>query len=106
MRVVGAALWLLAASAAGQTPPPVTTAQPTADMPGDEVVVTAGKRRCDLSIADRLISDREFRDRAREWAAGRPVRIVVPDGASYRCQARIVFRLGKYGVHRAVFVTR
>ncbi len=76
---------------------------PVATPPPDEVVVTAHKRKCQLSIADRIVRDKEFRARAAAWATGTPVRVVIADGASYRCLARIVFRLNEYGVTRVNF---
>ena len=57
-----------------------------------------------MRIADRLIADTDFRRMAPIWAAGRPVRIMVPRGSSYRCQARILWRLERFGVHHAIFV--
>ena len=72
--------------------------------PGEaEVVVIARRRTCEISIADRIVKDREFRARAREWANGTPVRVVVADRADYRCLAKIAFRLKDYGVTRIVF---
>lgn len=64
----------------------------------DEIVVTAVKQKCRVRLADRLLSDREFDARAREWAAGRPLRVVAPAGADYKCLARIAFRLNDRGV--------
>lgn len=96
------AILLQAAAAPAPEAPP--GAPPSA--PADEVVVVGHRGRCTTRIADRLISDREFRARAAEWAAGRSVRIIVPAGSDYRCMARIMFRLNRYGVRNAVFVTR
>lgn len=73
---------------------------------GDDIVVTARRGHCRMRIADRLMADAEFRRMAPEWAAGRPVRIVVPRGSSYVCQARILLKLERYGVHNAVFIDR
>jgi hypothetical protein len=64
----------------------------------------ARRRRCEIKIAERIVNDGEFRRRAAEWAAGRPVRVVVRPGESYRCMARIMFRLGDHGVRNAEFV--
>ncbi len=72
--------------------------------PGDDIVVVARRGKCTTRIADRIMSDGEFRARASEWAAGRPVRITVPAGSSYTCMAQIVFRLERYGVRNAIFV--
>lgn len=89
-------------------PPPLSAPPPAAvqqtPTEGDDIVIVARRRRCDLGIADRIMSDKEFRARAKEWAAGQLVRIRVPRGSSYMCQANIMFRLKRYGVVRAVFV--
>ena len=69
-----------------------------------DVVVTARKRHCDVSVAHRILSDKEFDTRAAEWAAGVPVRVHAPDGASRKCLARIFFKLADRGVIRAEFV--
>ena len=75
------------------------------ESPIDEIVVTAAKRgRCDLSVAGRIIADPEFKARAAEWRAGRPVTVVVPASARVTCLAKIMFRLADHGVTRAVFV--
>lgn len=68
-----------------------------------EVVVTARKRKCEIAIADRIVKDKEFRARAAEWAGGTPVRVVIANGASYKCLAKIVFKLNDYGVRRVTF---
>lgn len=70
----------------------------------DEIIVTAVKKKCRVSIADRIIGDSEFKAKAKEWAAGKPVRVRVPAGSSYTCMAKIMFRLNEYGVTRATFV--
>jgi hypothetical protein len=76
---------------------------PRADA-GDDVVVIARHRKCALGTADHLISDRGFREKAREWASGRPVRVHVPAGSPVRCEAEMMFRLNRYGVIRATFI--
>jgi len=77
---------------------------PAVDDTPEDVVVVSRRGRCDLSIANRIISDREFRAKTREWAANRAVRVRVPVGSTIRCEAKIMFRLGRYGVTRATFV--
>lgn len=72
--------------------------------PGDEIVVRATKRKCRLAIANRILSDAEFQRRAAEWAAGRPVRVIVPAATDYKCLAKIMFRLNEHGVKRAAFI--
>lgn len=69
-----------------------------------DVVVVARKRRCDVSVADRILSSKEFDARAAEWAAGVPIRVSAPDRASRKCLAKIVFRLADRGVMRVEFV--
>ena len=69
-----------------------------------EIVVTARRAKCDVSVAKRVISDREFRARAAEWAAGTPVRVVAPSRADIRCLAKITFRLADHGVRNVEFV--
>lgn len=75
-----------------------------AEPPVADIVVVARRQKCDVSIASRLISDREFRARAREWATGTIVRVHAPARSSYQCLAKIMFKLGDYGVTRAEFV--
>lgn len=89
---------LMAQAVPAPAPPP--TVEPLVEQ---EVVVTARRRSCQLSIADRVVGSREFRARAVEWRAGTPVRVVVTDGADYRCLAKIAFRLRDYGVTRIIF---
>lgn len=69
-----------------------------------DVVVVARKRRCDIAVADRILSSEEFDARAAEWAAGVPVRVSAPTASSRKCLAKIVFRLADRGVRRVAFV--
>lgn len=69
-----------------------------------EVVVVAKSRKCDLAIGGRTMRDADFKRHAAEWAAGRPVRIVVPHAARTQCLAKIMFKLHDRGVTRAEFV--
>lgn len=71
---------------------------------GDDIVVTARRRRCDVSIAGRVINSSEFRAHAAEWRVGRPIRVVVPPEARVSCLAKIMFRLADHGVTRAEFI--
>lgn len=87
--MIATLLFLLQAAPAG--PPPA------------EVVVVARKRKCDVSEADRVLSDAEFRRRAAEWAQGTPVRVRAPTATDYKCLARIVLKLHEHGVKRVVF---
>lgn len=70
----------------------------------DDVVVVAHRSKCSLQIARRMLSDRAFTARAAEWAAGKPVRIVMDEATGYRCMAKVLFRLGEHGVTNAEFV--
>lgn len=69
-----------------------------------EIVVTARRRKCDVSVADHILSDREFAARAPEWAAGEPLRVVAAQRTDYKCLAKIAFRLNDHGVKRFIFV--
>lgn len=69
-----------------------------------EVVVVARRRKCDTSVAGRILSTREFDARAADWAAGTPVRVVAPARSDLRCLARITFRLADKGVRQVEFV--
>jgi hypothetical protein len=68
-----------------------------------EIVVVARSRKCDVSVANRVLSDAEFKRRATEWAAGTPVRVVAPPDTDYRCLAKIAFRLADRGVKKIIF---
>ena len=76
----------------------------TVGAQADDVVVVAQRKKCSLQIAKRMLSDREFNARAAEWAAGKPVRIVMDETTGYRCMAKVLFRLGDRGVTNAEFV--
>ena len=69
-----------------------------------EVVVVAKSRKCDLAIGGRTMRDADFKRHAAEWAAGRPVRVVVPHAARTQCLAKIMFKLHDRGVTQAEFV--
>ena len=78
----------------------------SADPPPQDVVVVAKRGKCGIAIANRILSSREFADRATDWAKGTPVRVVVPRGSGYRCLAKIMFKLHDKGVTHADFVDR
>lgn len=84
----------------------LTIQQATTAPAEDEIVVRASRRKCEMAIADRILSDAEFKARAAEWAAGKPVRVIVPNGTDYKCLAKIMFRLNDHGVTHAAFVDR
>ncbi|RMB25708.1 hypothetical protein C8J47_3656 [Sphingomonas sp. PP-F2F-G114-C0414] len=80
---------------------------PSSDAPGEtprEIIVVAKSRKCDLSSAGWTLRNADFRKYAVEWAAGRPIRIVVPRAARTMCLAKIMFKLHDHGVTRAEFV--
>lgn len=87
----------------------VSTALPaqTPTTPEPEIVIRAVRGKCRVQLDQRLLSDRELAARSGEWAAlGHPVRVVSPDGADYKCLAKIAFTLNKYGVRLIHFVDR
>ncbi|MGU3392462.1 hypothetical protein [Sphingomonas sp. M1A8_2b] len=69
-----------------------------------EIIVVAKSRKCDLSSAGRTLRIVDFKTYAVEWAAGRPVRIIVPRAARTKCLAKIMFKLHDHGVTQAEFV--
>lgn len=79
---------------------------PPPPVEADEIVVTAARRKCHVRLADRILSDSEFSAHAEEWAKGKPVRVAAPDSASYKCLAKIAFRLSEKGVRLIEFVDR
>lgn len=90
---------MIAALAAAMLAPPAA-----AEPEGDTIIVRAVRRRCRMEVANRILSDREFRARAAEWAEGRPVRVHAPEASGYKCLARIAFRLSERGVRLIHFV--
>ncbi len=87
---------LLMLPAPALAPPPA--AEPV------EIVVTARRDKCRVSLADRVLSNRELNARADEWAKGTAVRIVAPERLGYKCLAKIAFRLGDRGVRLIEFI--
>lgn len=83
--------------------PPVREPAATAAPAPDEtaiVVVAQVRNRCAVRFADHTLTESELAVRARQWAAaGTPLRIVRPRGATYGCLAKIAQHLGQYGVH-------
>ncbi|RYF11022.1 MAG: hypothetical protein EOO77_20315 [Oxalobacteraceae bacterium] len=73
------------------------------DVP-HEIVVVAKSRKCDFALGGRTMRDADFKRHAAEWAAGRPVRVVVPHAVRTRCLAKIMFKLHDLGVTHAEFV--
>jgi len=86
---------LLLALLLGATPAAVTS---------DEIVVTATKWKCQYHLASHLLSDRDLDERAKEWALGKPVRIVTPAAADRKCLTKIAFELADRGVRLIEFV--
>lgn len=73
------------------------------DQPED-IVVTARPRGCDMSIDGHVLSDGDFNNKSREWAAGKPVRVRARADADLQCLSRIAFRLADKGVTRIAFI--
>ena len=61
----------------------VTPAQAN-EPQADDIVVHAVRHKCEVRIADRILSDPEFNAHAREWAQGKPVRVIAPAHADTR----------------------
>lgn len=78
--------------------------QTDASVP-DEIVVVAAKEKCDVRFADKTMSDAEFDRRAKDWAAGVPVRVRAYSDADLKCLTKIAFKLGDRGVRMIEFVT-
>ena len=70
----------------------------------DDIVVQAKRARCSVQLRGREMSKREFDAHVRDWARGAPVRVIAPDRASYRCLAKIMFKLSDKGVTAVEFV--
>lgn len=71
----------------------------------EEIVVTArANRKCEIRFADKAMTDLEFEQRAKGWAAGTPVRVVARYDADIDCLSRIAFRLASRGVTRITYV--
>jgi len=77
---------------------------PQADNTPDDIIVQAVRKKCQVRIADRILSDPEFNAHAKEWAEGKPVRVIAPANTDYKCLAKIAFRLNDKGVRRIYFV--
>lgn len=84
-----------------QTAPP---AEPPSEPPAEDIIVTAVRSKCSVRLADKVLSNPEFDRRAKDWAAGVPVRVIAPRSADYKCLAKIAFRLADHGVKRMTFV--
>lgn len=71
----------------------------------DDVVVTARRNnKCEVRLADKVLSDDEFREKAKTWAAGTPARVFLRNEASVYCRLKIVERLAKWNVRMVEFV--
>lgn len=80
-------------------------AAPPGDPPvGDDIVVVAARRNCRVRFANRDMSESEFRRRASEWAAGKPVRVIARQSTDINCLAKIAFKLADRGVRLIQFV--
>jgi hypothetical protein len=71
---------------------------------GDDIVVTARPEGCRIDLAEKALTDQEFDAKAKEWAAGRPVRVIARSNASIACLSKIAFKLNDRGVTQIQFV--
>jgi hypothetical protein len=94
-------LSLLAILALAPAAVPETTA-PAAD----EIVVTARHDKCFTEYAKHPVTDQQLVALSQSWAAGAPVRVIEPRGASIKCEFQIMQTLAKHGAHAAQFVPR
>ena len=72
----------------------------------DEIVVTARHDKCFTEYARHPVTDRQLVELSKSWAAGAPVRVIEPRGASIKCEFQIMQTLAKHGAHAAQFVSR
>ncbi|MDB5684111.1 MAG: hypothetical protein JWM75_1809 [Sphingomonas bacterium] len=100
-----AAALLIAAPARAQSVAPAQ-AQAAAQAEPAEIVVTGSRQKCRVELADRALSDREFRAHAKDWAQGRRVRVIAPASTDKQCMIKIMFRLADRGVRLVEFVDR
>jgi biopolymer transport protein ExbD len=69
-----------------------------------EIVVTARRSKCLVALRGHDLSRAELDRHIRQWAQGIPVQVRAPDRASYRCLAKLLFRLSDHGVRAVEFV--
>jgi hypothetical protein len=79
---------------------PVAKATKPDAADGPEIVIVGQPRhRCEVTLADRTLSEAQLAEKAKLWAAtATPLRIVRPRGADYGCIAKIARHLNRYGV--------
>lgn len=70
----------------------------------DIVVTAAPDNKCRLQLADKTLTDAEFKARAAQWKAGTPVRVIARNSASISCLTKIAFKLADQGVRKITFV--
>lgn len=87
----------LAVAAAGQQAPD----EPGAD---DVVVVARRKNECRVTLADKPLSEKAFRDRAKLWATGIPARVYLRNEASLQCRLKILRQLTQWKVQMVEFI--
>lgn len=87
----------LAAAAAGQT-------APEEPGPDDVVVVARRKNECVVKLADKVLSNSDFRERAKLWAAGTPARVYLRNEASLQCRLKILRQLTQWNVQTVEFI--
>ncbi|MEI9849999.1 MAG: hypothetical protein WDN24_02965 [Sphingomonas sp.] len=94
--MIALALLLLQTAAQNVPSPP--------DEPSDEIVVTGRRVWCDFQVDGAPIKSRELDRRAKRWAAGVPVRVIVSDINDFRCLSKITTKLSRKGVRAFAFV--
>ena len=87
--------------------PATAPAAPETTAPAaDEIVVTARHDKCFTEYARHPVTDQQLVALSQSWAAGAPVRVIEPRGASIKCEFQIMQTLAKHGAHAAQFVSR
>ena len=70
----------------------------------DEIVVRAIRGKCTIVRAGVSLGDWALDAFAKGWPQERPLRIISPGGADYRCLAKIAFELQRKGIRHIEFV--
>lgn len=80
--------------------------QQATDEPGpdDVVVVARRKNECRVTLADKPLSEKAFRERAKLWATGIPARVYLRNEASLPCRLKILRQLTQWNVQLVEFV--
>jgi hypothetical protein len=81
--------------------PPAQADEPP---PQADIIVTAVRNDCRVRFADRELTDREFNEHARDWSAGKTVRVFARSDADIKCLSKIAFKLADRGIRSIEFV--